>query len=148
MTAQDGRELFRLLRPNGYKAKKFLMPRIVRNSKTPVCLNVKISSKQLIYLVPAEGFEPPTPRLRSGCSTPELRRHGRNWRNCARLNGRTCHWQATQPPVPVRSFEQAQAPGTARRLGFRIEIGGSLGTGIVGHMQQRNDRLRAWRFWR
>jgi hypothetical protein len=27
-------------------------------------------------LVPAEGFEPPTPRLRSGCSTTELRRHG------------------------------------------------------------------------
>ena len=27
-------------------------------------------------MVPAEGFEPPTPRLRSGCSTTELRRHG------------------------------------------------------------------------
>jgi hypothetical protein len=26
--------------------------------------------------VPAEGFEPPTTRLRSGCSTAELRRHG------------------------------------------------------------------------
>src|SRR5262245_51535784 len=25
-------------------------------------------------MVPAEGFEPPTPRLRSGCSTAELRR--------------------------------------------------------------------------
>ena len=28
-------------------------------------------------LVPAEGFEPPTPRLRSGCSTTELRRQNR-----------------------------------------------------------------------
>ena len=30
--------------------------------------------KLLFSLVPAEGFEPPTPRLRSGCSTAELRR--------------------------------------------------------------------------
>jgi hypothetical protein len=34
------------------------------------------SDKALDRMVPAEGFEPPTPRLRSGCSTPELRRHG------------------------------------------------------------------------
>src|SRR3974390_2257087 len=34
-------------------------------------------------MVPAEGFEPPTPRLRSGCSTAELRRrHGHDPEKC------------------------------------------------------------------
>ena len=42
-----------------------------------------LGAKCLLYsrdaLVPAEGFEPPTTRLRSGCSTAELRRlNGRN----------------------------------------------------------------------
>lgn len=28
-----------------------------------------------LFMVPLKGFEPPTCRLRSGCSTPELQRH-------------------------------------------------------------------------
>ena len=40
-------------------------------------------------LVPAEGFEPPTSRLRSGCSTAELRRLKR-----ATDIGVSLQWQA------------------------------------------------------
>ena len=43
-----------------------LLINIMRNSKTPVRLNFKMRSNQLIYLAPAEGFEPPTPRFDSG----------------------------------------------------------------------------------
>jgi hypothetical protein len=34
----------------------------------------KIYAAVCVEMVPAEGFEPPTTRLRSGCSTTELRR--------------------------------------------------------------------------
>ena len=63
-----------------------------------ICRRAKI----LTSLVPAEGFEPPTPRLRSGCSTPELRRHGES-AGSRPLNGRACLGKqaAATPRTPI-----------------------------------------------
>src|SRR5262245_27744350 len=50
-------------------------------------------------MVPAEGFEPPTTRLRSGCSTAELRRLKR-----ATDIGVNLAWQAIQPLFAVLDY--------------------------------------------
>ena len=39
------------------------------SADTPQLAKLEISRKLLIFLVPQEGFEPPTPSLRMRCST-------------------------------------------------------------------------------
>ena len=87
-------------------------------------------------LVPAEGFEPPTTRLRSGCSTAELRR----LKDCASDMRREA-----LVGNPLNETTVAACPGTPRR---RVEASGT-GSGsrrgirprIVRRVHQRDHRF-------
>src|SRR5262249_32972176 len=92
-------------------------------------------------LVPQEGLEPPTARLRSGCSTTELLRRSpiavaRGYRG----RKSACHAARRYPgthPLRLEHLTNAR-PCVDRRLGgafrLRLGLGFVLQTGIVGRM--------------
>ena len=102
------------------------------------------SSRSERRLVPTEGFEPPTPRLRSGCSTAELRRLElghcyRRWICVGKQYGR--------PRISPKQLPDA-LPGVAQRqrrrrgrLRHRIAIETEIRPRIVRRMHQRDHRL-------
>src|SRR5262249_10181342 len=104
-------------------------------------------------LVPQEGFEPPTARLRSGCSTTELLRRSpiavaRGYRG----RKSACHAARRYPgthPLRLEHLTNAR-PCVDRRLGgafrLRLGLGFVLQTGIVGRMHQRDHGGGEW--WR
>src|SRR6185312_9421875 len=79
------------------------------------CPNKVGEAESLVrLLVPAEGFEPPTPRLRSGCSTAELRRRACDLRQSSELG--TARWglNASQGRAPDNGGGRQWQAGAAR----------------------------------
>src|SRR5262245_31534565 len=84
-------------------------------------------------MVPAEGFEPPTTRLRSGCSTAELRRPktaplisvqptiGKQYGHYRSISGTACadaasHRSGVTPTSPLLGHCRDPGPGRDHRV--------------------------------
>src|SRR5262245_19946136 len=93
-------------------------------------------------MVPAEGFEPPTTRLRSGCSTAELRRLktaplisvqptiGKQYSLCRLISGTACADAASHCPrvtPTLRALDHRRDPGPGRGHPVRERAGSRAG---------------------
>jgi hypothetical protein len=106
-------------------------------------------------LVPAEGFEPPTTRLRSGCSTAELRRpksRGHRYRRQTVIASKPVAVVPSPlkgaPPNDQRGLTKQLpqalpwvAGGRRRHFRHGVAIEAGIRAGIVGRMHQGNDRF-------